>query len=182
VSKLRVTITCTAVLSVLFASILALAAPASAHDELVKSSPADGATLTELPSTVTLFFEEPPAAGFTTMSVSGPDGSVNSTGPQVVGSRISESLKATNAAGAYAISFRIMSDDGHSVSGTIHFTVGAAAAPASKAGNSAAPAASHAQGSASSTTIAYVAGAIVLVVIVLAAAAPGRTRRYPAPR
>jgi methionine-rich copper-binding protein CopC len=161
-----------AVLGVLSTLMLALAGPALAHDELLTSSPADGSTVTKLPSTVTLVFEEPPAAGFTKMTVSGPGGaSINSTGPQVVGARITESLKATTMAGTYVINFRIMSDDGHPVSGTIHFTL-TAPGSAEHVASSAKPG-GHAD---SSSSLTYVAGG-VLVVLALAVLGASRARR-----
>lgn len=101
-----------------------LAAPAAAHDELVRSSPRDGAVLATLPGVVTLVFEEPPADGFTTMSVTGPSGArVNTTGPQTSGATITEPVAGDGRPGSYVITYRIMSDDGHPVSGTIGFIV-----------------------------------------------------------
>jgi len=46
-------------LAVVAAALMALASPAHAHDELVKSTPANGATLEKLPAQAVLVFEEP---------------------------------------------------------------------------------------------------------------------------
>jgi methionine-rich copper-binding protein CopC len=177
-SKARVGVaTLAAMLIGLFALLLALAAPALAHDELLTSSPADGATLTKLPPTVTLTFEEPPADEFAKMSVSGPDGAlVNSTGPTIVGSQMSVHLKAMTNAGTYVISFRIMSDDGHPVSGTIHFTL-TANGPAEHGDPGANQDSDGHAGS--SSTLTYVSAAVV-VVVALAGLAASRRRRMRA--
>jgi len=100
------------------------ATPAAAHDELLRSSPRDGAVLAALPSVVTLTFEEPPADGFTSMSVTGPNGvRANTAGPQTNGAMVTEQLVENGRAGRYVIAYRIMSDDGHPVAGTVRFTV-----------------------------------------------------------
>ena len=58
------------------------------------------------------------------MSVTGPGGErVNASGPQMSGSQLIEDLAADSRPGTYVVSFGIMSDDGHPVSGTIRFTV-----------------------------------------------------------
>lgn len=113
------------------ALLVVFAAPALAHDELVSSSPPNGATLTRLPSTVTLYFEEPPVAGFTHVIVTGPDGVLVSSGTPVTrGSQVSVPLPHSSATGSYSIAYRIMSDDGHPVAGTVRFSLGTGPATA----------------------------------------------------
>lgn len=104
------------------------AAPAAyAHDELVGSDPADGAIVSVLPRLITLHFEEPPVAGYTQVRVAGPSGIfVNSAAATTNGSDVSISIQQVSARGLYTVSFHILSDDGHAVSGAIHFTVGLA--------------------------------------------------------
>lgn len=156
---------------------LVAAAPALAHDELIGSSPAAGATLTALPSRVVLHFEEPPQSQGIQMKVTGPGGTLlNSTGPQLNGSTITEALRPSKRLGAYVISFRIVSDDGHPVSGTILFTV-AAHAPAVAAPPPAASAPPAASGSSSSNTWIAVGGAVLVLGAGAAAAASLRRRR-----
>src|SRR3954447_4831734 len=146
-----------------FTAVLALAglvaaAPAAAHDELTGSSPAAGATLTRLPERVQLYFEEAPEPDPIRMRVVGPDGiAVNSTGPQLSGSTLTENLTSSTRAGAYVISYRILSDDGHPVAGTIRFTLAPGAAPAAAA----APA-RPASPRGSNTWIALVAAVVVV--------------------
>lgn len=165
---------------------LTMATSAAAHDELVSSLPADGATLTALPAAVRLVFAEPPIAGFTTMTVCGPDGrQLDSGAPRVNGARISEFITATNELGRYSIKYRIMSDDGHAVSGVLHFTLAAGAVPAARAAASAESAVGGAPQRRSGwpAPLASVAAGVVLLVIVLAGATmrAGRVRsRAPA--
>jgi copper resistance protein C len=152
------------------------ASPALAHDELIGSSPAAGATLTALPKRVVLHFEEPPAPQGIKMKVVGPHGGLlNRTGPQLNGSTISETLRPSKRRGDYKISFRIISDDGHPVSGTIRFTVAATAAVvAAPPAKTTTPAAS----SGSSATNTWIAvGAAVIVLGAGAAAASSLRRR-----
>ena len=100
------------------------ATPAYAHDQLVGSSPADRTSLATAPKQITLFFEEPPAAGFTALVVIAPDGSrVDSGSPVIRGATLMTTLHALTANGHYTVTFRIMSDDGHPVAGTLGFTL-----------------------------------------------------------
>jgi methionine-rich copper-binding protein CopC len=110
--------------------LLALPLSASAHDELVASNPKDGATLTAVPQTVLLTFEEPPAPGYTKVSVTGPSGAVVSKGAPISdGSKISIAMGDVHASGAYVVHWSLLSDDGHPVAGTVRFTVHAASTP-----------------------------------------------------
>jgi copper resistance protein C len=151
---------------------LALAGAASAHDELLTSVPADGATVTALPAAVTLVFAEPPGPGFTTVTVSGPTGQRMDSGrPRVTGSRISEIISSRNTPGRYSINFRIMSDDGHPVSGQLHFTL--APRPAVESGaaaRSAVSAGAAPRRAGRPAPLASVAAGVVLLVVVLAGA------------
>ena len=108
--------------------VLALAAaPAYAHDELKSSSPADGATLAAPPAQVVLTFEEPPVELGAQVVVTGPDGSVSSGAPRLDGDDVIQDVQPQAPAGRYTIGWRVTSDDGHPVSGTLAFTAQAAA-------------------------------------------------------
>jgi len=105
------------------------ATPAYAHDQLVGSTPADGTSLATAPKRITLFFEEPPAAGFTSLTVTAPDGSRVDSGSHVTrGSTLMTTLRPLTVCGHYTVTFRIMSDDGHPIAGTLGFTLARAAA------------------------------------------------------
>ena len=105
-------------------SLVTSASPASAHASLIKATPADGATLTSAPTQVVLQFDDPVSTSFATLVVTGPDGHDVMTGkPSVSGSTVTGDLEGGLAPGAYRTSFRVVSDDGHPVSGQLRFTL-----------------------------------------------------------
>ena len=106
--------------------------PASwAHDELVSSSPAGGATVATAPSGVELRFSAPAQALGTRVQVRGPDGAVVSQGsPQLRDATVTQPLADELPAGAYTVQWRVTSADGHPVSGTFGFTIPPGAGPA----------------------------------------------------
>ncbi|MEU7000630.1 copper resistance CopC family protein [Nonomuraea sp. NPDC046570] len=107
------------------------AGPAQAHNKLVGSDPADGARLAAGPSRVTLEFDQPARQGYAVVSVTGPGGGRFESGAATVqGVKVGIGVKPLGAAGEYVIGYRILSSDGHPVSGKITFTLTAAAAPA----------------------------------------------------
>ncbi len=106
------------------------AAPAVAHDALVRSSPAAHAGLGAAPSFVALVFGQHAAAGDVRIRVIGPDGSrldrgaARATRSGAVGVHV-----ADGGAGAYAVGWRAVSHDGHATSGRFGFSVAAAEKP-----------------------------------------------------
>lgn len=101
---------------------LAGSAPASAHDTLVSSTPADGVTLARAPTAVVLRFDEPVGRKFGAVIVTGPDGErVQSGALRVQGVRAVQALRPLQAAGLYHVAWRVVSADGHPVSGTLAF-------------------------------------------------------------
>jgi len=113
------------VVGALTAVLAVLVAPAaSAHDQLVSTDPADGSTVDVVPDHVTLTFEDPAVAIGTVIEVTGPDGSVVSSGaPQLVDSDVTQAITAQDLpAGKYAVTWRVTSPDGHVVSGDFAFT------------------------------------------------------------
>jgi len=117
-------------------AVLALtAAPASAHNELLSSSPASGARVTALPSDIVLTFAEQTDPRFVKIAATGPDGaSVAAGAPQVAGTKVSQPLAAGTASGQYTIAYRVVSKDGHPVQGSLTFTATLPAAEPSAAG------------------------------------------------
>lgn len=122
------------------------ASPAAAHDTIEGSNPADGATVATVPASVTLTFDEQPQNFAPVIQVTGPDGTDWADGtPTVAGTDVSVPVKSGAPAGAYTVAYRIVSSDGHPVTGELTFTAEAAAAgaaPASSAPSSSAPASS----------------------------------------
>ncbi|MFD5244623.1 copper resistance protein CopC [Amycolatopsis sp. NPDC058340] len=111
-------------IAVLFMA-LACAQPAMAHSVLVSSDPAKEASLDSAPAVVTLVFNEPLDRGFTELAVLGPDGTSHWEGgpPVVTGEKLSAPLRPLGAAGVYTVKYRVVSADGHPVSGSVPFTL-----------------------------------------------------------
>lgn len=105
--------------------LLAIASPqAAAHTDLSGSDPANGAVLDASPRTVTLTFSDPMAQKYAQLAVTGPDGaSLGNGAPAVAGREVTLRLKDTKAPGRYTVGYRVVSADGHPVTGTSAFTV-----------------------------------------------------------
>lgn len=96
---------------------------AAAHTGLRSSAPADGETLTVAPDAVTLTFATAVSSEFAQVAVTGPDGeSVTSGNPTIDGSVVSQSI-AAEGDGGYVVAYRVVSNDGHPVSGQLTFTL-----------------------------------------------------------
>lgn len=132
--------------SVLLAGIVAALAlavvpsAAWAHATLVDSSPRDGQRLSTLPNEVVFTFDEvmsPPAFVVVTAS----DGTPVTVGrPSLDGPMLRQRLSGRGSAGDYTMAYRVVSADGHPVTGEIAFEVGATMADgSSRAGTSGVP-------------------------------------------
>ncbi|WP_178075836.1 copper resistance CopC/CopD family protein [Paenibacillus oralis] len=101
---------------------------ALAHAYVVSSAPAADETLDQAPSSVRIEFNEPIEAGFYELQVIGPSGVSESAGEPVFDpeqpTRLSVALKPDLPEGAYAAKWKVVSGDGHPVSGTISFQIG----------------------------------------------------------
>ncbi len=115
-----------AVLVLACLALLGLATPAFAHNTLVASNPADQATVQDSPAGVELTFDQPvqKGEGLNTITVTGPNDTGWKTGPVDVASNVvSAPLDELGPAGDYRIAYRIVSADGHPVSGEVRFTL-----------------------------------------------------------
>lgn len=116
-------------LLVLAAAVLGLAGPAAAHDAAESSSPAQGASVPAPPEQVSVTFNNTPlgiGASFSVKDASGTewaDGQV-----QIVDNVASQKLRPGAPAGAYTVSWRVVSSDSHPIEGTFGFTAAGAAA------------------------------------------------------
>ena len=94
--------------------------PASAHAHLVRAVPGDGATVVTAPARVRLVFDEnmrTPAA----LAVTGPSGArVDHAQAQVLDNTVTVRVEVMTA-GPYTVAFRVVSADGHPVSGETTF-------------------------------------------------------------
>jgi methionine-rich copper-binding protein CopC len=129
-----------ALLAVLAA--VAGATPALAHNVLVSSDPENGATVDTAPTQVTFTFDQAIENFDPALKVFGPNGNEFTTAaPTVQGNAISAPM-AAGPAGDYRAVYRVVSADGHPVTGEITFTLTDSAAgtasgtPTSTAGSS----------------------------------------------
>lgn len=106
--------------------LFALAGTASAHNSLVSSNPTQDASLAAGPQTVVLTFDEPvqEGKGLNSVAVTGPDGKEWQGGPATVDSNVvSAPVRELGPTGTYTIGYRIVSADGHPVSGKVTFNL-----------------------------------------------------------
>ncbi|MFE3555783.1 copper resistance protein CopC [Streptomyces sp. NPDC059193] len=118
----------------LSAALLWAGAPAAfAHTDLTSSTPADGATLDALPASIGLTFSDDMSREYAKLALTAPDGTAAGAGePQVDGKSASLAVQPGLPPGTYTVGYRVVSADGHPVSGSYRFTVRetALAAPA----------------------------------------------------
>lgn len=186
-TTLRIPLRAAALVLLCGLALLLGAGAASAHTRLLSSDPADGASLDASPARVSLEFNETMQPEFSTITVVGPDGTAYQSGaPTADGRTIGTAVSPLGAAGRYEIGYRVISEDGHPVTGSVGFTLttagpaaapaGATPAPPAQAGDPA-PAASVTPAPADGGTPVWpwIVGAAVLVVGgVLAALRLGR--------
>ena len=113
------------ILSLLSAlALITFAVTASAHAHLQKSSPADNSVITTSPVNLVLNFSE--AARLTALSIqkgSEPEQKIKPL-PTTAAAQISVPLPPLTP-GTYSVSWHVVSDDGHVMSGALHFTLAA---------------------------------------------------------
>ncbi|MFE4371713.1 copper resistance protein CopC [Streptomyces sp. NPDC056835] len=158
--------------AVLGASAL-LAPPAHAHTALASSNPADTSTLSAPPGEVALTFNEKMDGAYARVAVTGPDNrSVTSGGTRVKDRTVTQALNAAAPAGRYTVAFRVVSTDGHPVTGSLTYTLAAtpsvppsatAAGPEQAADPSAPATASHGREGADISMAVLVSGVVLIV-------------------
>lgn len=100
-------------------------ATAAAHTMLSSSDPAKDATVTMPPGTIVLTFNEDISPEFATVVVTSADGRTwNSGSPQVEGQRLTSAIGPDSPGnGVYTVGYRVVSADGHPVTGSYSFTI-----------------------------------------------------------
>lgn len=115
-----------ALAALLGALAIALAVPtsASAHDQLISSDPADGASLEAPPEAITLTFNDAPLDVSPQIRVTGPDGAVVADGaPTIEGTAATLALPDGLPTGTSTVQWRVVSTDGHPIEGSFSFDV-----------------------------------------------------------
>src|ERR1035437_6701734 len=110
-------------------SVLCFASGASAHASLVSTEPGDGSVLALAPKTVQLRFNEavtPAVIGLIDATGRARDDAT----VRAVGQTIVITLPENLPRGTQVISYRVISEDGHPVAGSMVFSIGAATAAA----------------------------------------------------
>ncbi|MDT0275564.1 copper resistance CopC family protein [Blastococcus goldschmidtiae] len=106
---------------------------ASAHAELATSEPSEAQTLTTPPRQITLTFTEAVRAGSAEVVVRGADGRSVTTGPATVTDAVVQQPVELGSNGSYLVAYRVVSQDGHPVTGELAFSY--AGAESSDAGS-----------------------------------------------
>ncbi|WP_110589615.1 copper resistance CopC family protein [Microbacterium suaedae] len=150
-------------------AILAMAAPASAHDRLIDSNPASGERLDTAPEEVSLVYSGElltlgDAQNTAVVVVVDDDGRDWATGEvRIDGSAVTAPLAADMPEAGYQIRWQVVSEDGHPITGTVLFTIGDADPYLGPSGESAAPVDGESRADTGEGRIALVAlgGAVV---------------------
>lgn len=133
--------------------LVVLAGPASAHTELESSSPAEGAALAAAPAEVKLTFGEPVTLPPEAVKVTGRDGTAWTIGtPAVAGAVVTAPVTPSGPAQAYTLTWKVIAEDGDNLTGTVHFTL-TAAASSSAAPTSSVPTPAQAQAPTAPTAV-----------------------------
>lgn len=130
---------------------------ASAHAVLVSSDPVDGSQLTSAPARVVLTFDEAiqlPQGATSVVSDDGVSASSGTARPTPDGHGVQIPVAADAPSGAYTVSYRIVSADGHVVGGSVRFGIGVDPAAAPQTSSDDSGAATAAAGGAAVTAIA----------------------------
>jgi methionine-rich copper-binding protein CopC len=115
-------------------ALLLPAVPASAHDQLVSTDPAADAVLDALPAEITLTFSAELLAdgGGNVVEVTDAAGTALADGPAVVdGTTVTQAITG-EASGPVTVLWRVVSSDGHPISGEFAFTVEGAPTPSAE--------------------------------------------------
>ncbi|GAA1386936.1 copper resistance CopC/CopD family protein [Catellatospora chokoriensis] len=117
----------TALLVLVFvpAMLLGLPQPAHAHAHLVGTDPAEGAVLQTAPDRVLFTFDEAVRGVPGGVQIYGPQGEQVEARPTVTGAELEVVPAARLGHGTTVITWRVVSDDGHPISGALTFSVGA---------------------------------------------------------
>ncbi|MDE5053227.1 copper resistance protein CopC [Niallia taxi] len=98
---------------------------ASAHAYIVNSSPSENESLDDSPTKATIEYNEKIQSGFAVLNVTNSAGEKVDEGNVIVeGKTISVDLKANLKNDVYTMEWRVVSADGHSITGLVPFSIG----------------------------------------------------------
>ncbi|MFD8478930.1 copper resistance protein CopC [Kitasatospora sp. NPDC059673] len=110
-------------------SVLVSAPRAAAHAQLLDSNPAADSVVTESPTSITLTFDSPVQAGYTTIAVVGTDGTPFTDGAPTATDRTVQQKVGRLPRGLIQVTWRAVAADGAPLQGRFSFTNDDQAAP-----------------------------------------------------
>ncbi len=147
---------------------IAGAGPACAHAVLESTSPAAGSSVGKAPTSVVLTFDEPPIGRYSAIHVTGPDGRRRDVGSATLsGASVTQKISGELPSGQYVVDWRVVSDDGHPVSGQFTYTIpqGTAGLSAVAPAPTSAATAATAPTSHGSSSSGWIIAAVVVIVL-----------------
>jgi len=113
-----------AAIGIVVAAPVALIGPASAHDQLTKSVPAAGSTITTAPDRIRLTFTDQVKSLGLVILVKDPSGaSVTDGAATIDGTAVIQPVSPLSTPGDYTVAYRVVSSDGHPINGRFTFTL-----------------------------------------------------------
>ena len=104
-------------------AVIGFATPAAAHAELTSTTPADGSRFVGVPPSVTLVFGEDVLAASVKLSVrNSSDTDIPLPQAEVTGGTVTAQWPQDAPGDTYKVSYRVVSKDGHPVTGSFSFT------------------------------------------------------------
>lgn len=129
-----------ATVAIALVALMATSTSSAAHSQLISSTPSDTESLDTAPANISLLFNEDLLDLGQQIVLEGADGVEIPTDEGTVdGPNFSTEILEELTAGDYTVTWRVVSADGHPISGTFTFTVTAAAHPTESASYPAAP-------------------------------------------
>ncbi|ALE06019.1 hypothetical protein AL755_11935 [Arthrobacter sp. ERGS1:01] len=99
-------------------------AAAQAHDVLEGTTPANGSTVTSIPATIGMTFNNTPEAIGSEIFIKDAGGTNWASGPvDIIDNHVTQAVKPGAPAGKYTVEWRVVSSDSHPIEGTFTFTV-----------------------------------------------------------
>jgi copper resistance protein C len=167
----------TAVFVLASLALVTIVTPASAHAELISSNPAKDASVNSPPQQLQLTFNE--AVSPESITVTGPQGAQWTVGQlKVEGPVVTAPVIPVGPEGQYTINYRVLSDDGDPVTGTVSFRMTTAVITAVR---TAPPSSATGQGSSDdSSGLPPWLWVLAIAVLLVAGAVIGRRVSRPA--
>ena len=141
-----------------------------AHSDLVGTTPANGAVIADAPASITLQFNEEPLDSMVDVVITDAAGAVVAMdAAEAAGTEVLVPWPGSLGAGDYTVAYRVVSADGHPVTGTFTFTyTGDASATTAPAIDEAAAADVLADVEQPRSNLPLILGVAALIIAVLA--------------